>query len=78
MTIALWCLLGIYSLYTLIRAFWIFNTGLKEALGIHKDIMLYHIIWGIIDIPAMILGKLFYLFKFMFNIPVIPLRKDKR
>jgi hypothetical protein len=70
-----WCFLGIYSLYTLIRAFWIFNTGLKNALGIYKDVMLYHIIWGIIDIPAIILGKLFYVFKILFNIPVVPLKK---
>jgi hypothetical protein len=69
-------LLGIYSLYTLIRAFWIFNSGLREAMiGSSKDIQLYHILWAIIDIPAMILGTLFPLFKKLFSIPVIPLKK---
>lgn len=69
-------LLGIYSLYTLIRAFWIFGSGLKEAtIGSNKDIMLYHILWIIIDIPAVILGSLFPLFKKLFSIPVIPLKK---
>lgn len=71
-------LLGIYSLYTLIRAFWIFNVGLREAtIGGNKDIKLYHILWAIIDIPAILLGTLFPLFKLLFNIPVIPLKKDK-
>lgn len=69
-------LLGIYSLYTLIRAFWIFNSGLRDAMiGSNKDIKLYHILWGIIDIPAIILGTIFPLFKALFNIPVIPLKK---
>lgn len=71
-------LLGVYSLYTLIRAFWIFNIGLREAvIGDNKDIKLYHILWAIIDIPAILLGTLFPLFKLLFNIPVIPLKKDK-
>jgi hypothetical protein len=69
-------LLGIYSLYTLIRAFWIFNSGLREAMiGDNKDIKLYHILWGIIDIPAIFLGTLFPFFKKVFSIPVIPLKK---
>lgn len=69
-------LLGIYSLYTLIRAFWIFNSGLRDAMiGSNKDIKLYHILWGVIDIPAIILGTIFPLFKMLFNIPVIPLKK---
>jgi hypothetical protein len=78
MTIALWFLFGFYLLYTLIRAFWIFNSGIKEALGIYEDVMLYQILWGIIDIPAMILGKLFYIFKFLFNVPVVPLKKKRK
>jgi hypothetical protein len=72
-------LLGVYSLYTLIRAFWIFGSGLREAtIGSSKDIQLYHILWMIIDIPAIILGTLFPLFKKLFSIPVIPLKKDRR
>lgn len=70
-------LLGVYSLYTLIRAFWIFSSGLREAMiGSNKDIKLYHILWAIIDIPAIILGTLFPLFKKIFSIPVIPLKKN--
>lgn len=69
-------LLGIYSAYTLIRAFWIFNVGLRDAvIGSSKDIKLYHILWALIDIPAIFLGTLFPLFKKVFSIPVIPLKK---
>lgn len=69
-------LLGIYSLYILIRAFWIFNSGLRDAMiGSNKDIKLYHILWGIIDIPAIILGTIFPVFKLLFNIPVVPLKR---
>jgi hypothetical protein len=72
-------LLIIYTLYTLIRAFWIFNSGLREAtIGGSKDIQLYHILWMLIDIPAIVLGTLFPLFKLVFSIPVIPLKKNKR
>lgn len=72
-------LLAIYTLYTLIRAFWIFNSGFREAtIGDSKDIQLYHILWMLIDIPAIVLGTLFPLFKLIFAIPVIPLKKNKR
>lgn len=71
-------LLVAYTLYTLVRAFWIFGSGLREAtIGSSKDIKLYHILWAIIDIPAIILGTLFPLFKKLFGIPVIPLKKNK-
>ncbi|MEH7782718.1 hypothetical protein CN526_26975 [Bacillus wiedmannii] len=73
-------LLGIYTLYTLIRSFWIFNSGLKEAtIGYGaKSIKLYHILWAVIDIPAILLGTLFPLLKLLFSIPVIPLKQDKK
>ncbi|PEF30312.1 hypothetical protein CON39_11610 [Bacillus thuringiensis] len=73
-------LLGIYSLYTLVRAFWIFNSGLKNAtIGYGaKSVKLYHILWMILDIPAIALGTLFPLLKRMFSIPVIPLKSDKK
>lgn len=70
-------LLAIYTLYTLIRAFWIFGEGLRSAtIGNSKDIKLYHILWMIVDIPAIILGSIFPVFKKVFSIPVIPLKKD--
>jgi hypothetical protein len=77
MIIGLYCLLGIYSLYTLVRAWSYFNDGIKMGLLGYgaEDIKLYHILWGIIDIPAMILGSLFPVLKFFFNIPVFPLKK---
>lgn len=69
-------LLLLYTAYTLIRAFWIYGAGYREAMiGSSKDIKLYHILWGIIDIPAIILSSIFPLFKLLFNIPVIPLKK---
>lgn len=71
-------LVVIYALYTLGRAIWIFNSGLKEAvLGTSKDIKLYHILWSVIDIPAIILGTLFPLIKKIFSIPVIPLKRNQ-
>jgi hypothetical protein len=70
-------LLIIYAIYTLVRAFWIFNSGLRDAMiGSSKDIKLYHILWGIIDIPAIFLGTLFPVFKKVFSIPVIPLKRN--
>jgi hypothetical protein len=71
-------LLLTYTLYTLFRAFCIFNDGLKYSLlGCSDVIKLYHVLWFIIDIPAIILGKLYPLLKFVFCIPIFPLRKDK-
>lgn len=71
-------LLGIYSLYTLARAIWIFNEGLKDAvLGYGNTIKLYHILWAIIDIPAIILGMLFPFLKMLFSIPIFPLKEKK-
>jgi hypothetical protein len=70
-------LLAIYTLYTLIRAFWIFDAGFRSAMiGSDKDIKLYHILWAVIDIPAIVLGTLFPVFKKIFNIPVFPLKKN--
>ena len=68
-------LLGIYSFYTVIRAFWIFDSGLRQAtIGKSRDIKLYHILWSVIDIPAIILGTLFPLFKRLFSITVVHLK----
>lgn len=72
--------LTIYTLYTLIRAIWIFNSGLREAtVGRYaENIKLYHILWGIIDIPAIILGTFFPVLKLLFAVPVIPLKQKKQ
>lgn len=73
-------MLGIYSIYVVVRAFWIFNSGLKLATVGYgaKSIKLYHILWAIIDIPAIILGTIFPVLKAVFSIPVIPLKQDKK
>jgi hypothetical protein len=74
-----WFLLVIYALYTLGRAVWIFNSGLRDALlGYGDTIKLYHILWTIVDIPAILLGKFFPVLKAIFNIPVIPLKKENK
>jgi hypothetical protein len=73
-----WSILVIYTLYTFIRALWIFNDGLREALiGESNHIKLYHVIWGLIDIPAIILGKLFPVLKMIFNVNLFPLNEKK-
>lgn len=68
----------IYGIYTLIRAYQYFSYGIKDTFSIKNAIHLYHILWMIIDIPAMVLGKLYHVLKFCFNIPVIPLKRDKK
>lgn len=68
----------IYGIYTLIRAYQYHVDGIKYTFSIHNTIKLYHIIWMIIDIPAMILGKLYHVLKFCFNVDVIPLKRDKK
>lgn len=68
----------IYGLYTLIRAYQYFSYGIKDTFSIKHTIHLYHILWMVIDIPAMVLGKLYHVLKFFFNIPVIPLKRDRK
>lgn len=68
----------IYAIYTIIRAYQYFSYGLKDTFSIKHTIHLYHILWMVIDIPAIILGYLYHVLKFFFNIPVIPLKRDRK
>lgn len=68
----------IYGIYTLIRAYQYHVDGIKGTFNIRNTIHLYHILWMVIDIPAIILGKLYHVLKFFFNIPVIPLKRDRK
>ena len=68
----------IYGIYTIIRAWQYYSVGIKETFSIKNTIHLYHIIWMVIDIPAIILGKLYHVLKFFFNIPVVPLKRDRK
>ena len=71
-------LLVLYAIYTIIRAIWIWGAGWKEANFINggDDIKLYHILWSIVDVPAIILSILVPILKFFFNIPVYPRKKN--
>lgn len=69
-------LIAIFTVYTFIRAFFIYEHGSYKhtLLGYGaKSIKLYHIIWFLVDIPAAILGLFFPLIKTIFSLDVIPL-----
>jgi hypothetical protein len=75
-----YALLAIYTLYTLFRAFYIFDMGLKDAIIGHgqNEVKLYHLLWSIVDIPAIVLGKLFPLIKFLFSVPILRINREKK
>lgn len=68
----------LYVIYTIIRSIWIFNDGLTDALlGGKKQIKLYHLIWSVIDIPAILLGKFFPVLKKLFNVTLLDWEKKE-
>jgi hypothetical protein len=74
-------LVAILTVYTFIRAFFIYENGSYKSvlLGYNANsIKLYHIIWFLIDIPAAILGLFFPIIKAVFSLDVIPLRQKKK
>lgn len=73
-------LVSIFTIYTLLRAWHIYEVGYKYSLLGYgaKSVKLYHIIWFIVDIPAVILGQFFPLIKFLFSVDVFPLKQDKK
>lgn len=72
-------LLGIYTIYTLVRGIHYFNDGVKETLiGYRKNTLrLYHIILLVIDIPSMILGRFYHVIKFIFSAKLYTFKEKK-
>ena len=73
-------LLGIYTLYTLIRGMYYFNDGVKATLLGYReyDFRLYHLILIVIDIPSMILGRFYHVIKFIFSLKLYTLKEKRR
>lgn len=72
-------LLGLYVLYTLIRAFKYFVDGVKESLLGYKqvEIKLYHIILFVIDIPSIVMGRFYHVLKRIFSFKLYTLKEEK-
>lgn len=80
-------LLAIYTLYTLFTSFHIhdyidgfgFVKGTRHMYTNHKDeLLLYHIIFFIINIPAYLLGSTFPFFKKVFAIKIFKFKKETK
>lgn len=70
-------LLIVYALYTLGRAYAYFLEGIKYSLlGYHKrEVRLYHVIWLVIDIPSIVLGRFYHVLKFIFSVKVFSFKE---
>lgn len=69
-----------YVIYTLIRAHSYWEEGVKETLiGWRRyDLRLYHIIWFIIDIPAVFIGRIYHVFARIFSVKLYTFAKPEQ
>lgn len=68
----------IYTLYTLIRAYFIYAEGFLSATLAYGDTLkLYHILWAVIDIPAIIIGMFYPVLKYLFSVPIFDWKKKQ-
>lgn len=68
----------VYTLYTFFRAYAYFDNGVKETmLGYgNREVRFYHIVWIVVDIPSLIMGRLYHVLKWAFAFKVYTF-KDK-
>lgn len=71
-------LLFIYTIYTFIRAWTYFSYGIKSTLIDNgKSIKLYHILWSVIDVPSIVLGRVYHVIKFLFSVDIYKFKAKK-
>jgi hypothetical protein len=72
-------LLVVYIIYSCFRGWHFFAEGFKEAAFGYKakEVKLYHIIWMVVDIPSIIIGRIFPFIKAILSIKVCNLKQDK-
>jgi len=72
-------LMIIYLIYIICRSISIYRYGLKGSYIDYgeKSIKLYHIIWAVIDIPAIVLGKFFPVLHAIFSVDIYYFKEKK-
>jgi hypothetical protein len=73
-------LLVIYLIYILFRARSIYAYGMKGSFIDYseKAVKLYHVIWAVIDIPAILIGKFFPVLRAIGDINLYKFKEEEK
>lgn len=68
-----------YVIYSLYRAHKYWEDGIKETLlGWKKnDLRLYHIIWIVVDIPSIFIGRIYHVIAKIFSMKLYTFKTDE-